>query len=106
MTGTVTHQEIKLGVPSIVSVSATSQELLPSRLGRSHRKTFYIVPLTAGVIVTISPTETPAVATQGYVLSQYQPYLDVRSQGYDPYQGAWQVVASGNGSIAVVEVVD
>jgi hypothetical protein len=102
----VTFEDIQLGTPRIVDVSATAAQLSASRLGASARKIFYIVPLTAGVIVTISPVEQTATALKGFVLTQYQPYIEARSAGYEPYQGAWQVVASGAGQISVVEVFD
>lgn len=106
MAGIVTIKDIELGAPQLINVSATAAQLLPSRLGKTFRKSFYLVPLTAGVLVTIVPSEGSVVANTGYVLSQYQPFLDVRSEGYKPYQGEWKVVASGNGQVALVEQVD
>lgn len=102
----VTDAEIELSTPRTVSVSTTSTELSPTRLGRTRRTSFLIVPLTAGVTVTITKGEQDAVANQGYVLTQNQPYVEATSEGFLCYQGALQVVASSAGSVSIVEVFE
>lgn len=98
--------DIELASPRTVSVTATASTLSPTRLGRKARSSFLITPLTAGVTVTISKSDEPAVANQGIVLIANQSYLESNADNFRCWQGALQVVASGNGSVAIVEVFE
>lgn len=102
----VTYDEIDLSSPRTVSVSATSTTVSTSRLNLPRRTSFFLVPLTAGVTVTVTKGDGAAVANAGIVLIQNQAYLESDSEGFLCWQGAIQAIASGNGSVAVVEVFE
>lgn len=86
-----------------VSVSGTSTELCATRLGRSRRVALVLTPLTAGVTVSISFGDQAAILNQGMILNQSQPYAEADSEGFNCWQGAIQAIASGAGSVAVLE---
>lgn len=89
---------------STVAVSGTSTEILGSRVGFSkRRKSFTIVPTTAGVIVTVVKGDVPAVALSGIVMQQYQIMTESSSEGYVCFQGPIQAVASAAGAVAISE---
>jgi len=88
---------------STVTVSATSQQVCPQISGGFKRTQLMIFPLTAGVTVTIDKSDNAAVANQGIVLVANQPYVEATDGGYICWQGPVQCVASGAGSISVVE---
>lgn len=101
----VTQSEIELSTPQTVAVTATAKILSYSRLGRTRRTSICITPLTAGVTVTVVEGEIDqCVANAGYVLQQYQPFLDSDQSGAKCWQGAVCVVASGAGNISVSEI--
>lgn len=106
MASLVTYEEIENASPRSVSVSATETQLAPSRLGQPRRKSFFIVPLTAAVTVTVTKGDAAAVAGEGYVLEKGQPMVEADGPNFDCYQGQLRVVATGNGSVAIVEVFD
>ena len=102
----VTDNDIESSTPSTISVSATASTLSATRLGKSPRSFFSIIPLTVGVTVTVTFGDAPAIANAGLVLGQNQPYLEVKSDEFMPYQGTINIVASGNGSVALLERYD
>jgi len=104
MAAVVEYNEIDLSAPRTVSVTATAAQLSNSRLGLPRRTSFSIIPLSAGVTVTVAKGDAPAVVNEGIVLIQNQAYIESDSDGYNCWQGAIQIVASGNGSVAVTEV--
>lgn len=102
----VTDRDIEVSTPSTVSVSATASTLSATRLGRAPRSFFSIIPLSAGVTVTVTFGDSPAVANAGLVLSTNQPYLEAKGDNFIPYQGTINIVASGAGTVAYVERFD
>lgn len=102
----IEYEEIDLSSPRTVSVSGTAAELSSSRLGLQRRTFFSIIPLTAGVTVTISFGDQTAVALQGISLIQNQPFSMSDSEEFKCWQGAIQVVASGAGNVAVTEIFE
>lgn len=96
--------EIELAAPRSVAVSSTEAEISPTRLGRTRRTSLFIVPTSAGVVVTISKGDLPAVQNAGYVLQQGQAYVEADGDNFNCYQGAVHAVSSAGGNIAIVEV--
>lgn len=103
MSTPVTEQEIDPVTPQLVTVGASEVVLSPSRLGRSHRIFFSLVPITPGVTATLCFGEGAAAANMGVPLNPNQPFVDCAGDSYMPYQGALKVVASGAGQVAFVE---
>lgn len=99
----VTIDDINGSNPRTVSVNVTSVELTPSRLAKNRRKQLIVTNLTAGVTVTITKGDGDAVANNGIVLSQNQSYIEATDSGFACYQGPYQVVASGAGTVAISE---
>lgn len=102
----VTLEDIDGALPRTVSVSATAAELSATRLGRKRRTQIIIVPLTAGVTVTITKGDSTAVANAGIVLTANQAFVEADDGGFKCWQGAIQVVASGAGSVAINETFE
>lgn len=102
----VTLADIENNNVQLINVSGTQAELSPTRLGRTRRTVFYVCPITAGVTVTLVPTDGTAVVNTGFVLAANQPFIEVLSDEFVPYQGQWKVVASGAGQVAFVERVE
>lgn len=86
-----------------VSVSGTSVPIMSLVPSGAIRTQFAIIPLSAGVTVTIAKGDQAAVANAGIVLIQNQPYVEATDGGYICWQGPVQIVASGAGSVAVME---
>lgn len=108
----VQNEDIENTTPQLLSVSGTASTLSNTRLGRARRTFFSIIPITAGVTVTIVLGDSAPVATQGIVLIQNQPFsqsLDNDNLG-EPckgvFQGTIQAIASGAGQVAFVEIFD
>lgn len=99
--------EIENTAPQLLSVSGTASVLSATRLGRARRVFFSVIPITAGVTVTIVlGGSTPAV-NQGIPLIQNQPFsqcLDVNGRGV--FQGEIQAIASGAGQVAFTEIFE
>lgn len=107
MASPVTLSEIELSTPQLLAVSGTQTTLSASRLGKSRRTFLSIIPLTAGVEVTISFGEQDAIINAGLVLKQSQPFiqsLDVNERGV--YQGEIKAIASNIGQVAFVEMFE
>ena len=93
--------------PQLLSVSGTASTLSQTRLGKAKRSFFSIIPITAGVTVTVVLGDSSPAVTQGIVLIQNQPFvqsLDINGKGV--YQGPIQAIASGAGSVAFVELFE
>jgi hypothetical protein len=101
----VTEEDIEATSPRSVAVTTASSVLSQSRLGRTRRKSITIIPLTAAVTVTIVKTDPSgtAVANKGIVLTANQPMTESDFGDSKCYQGAYLVVGSGNGTVAVSE---
>jgi hypothetical protein len=102
----VTYDELDRSAPQLVTVSATQQELSSSRLGKTRRTSFYLYPITAGLTVTLTKGDAAAVANTGYVLTTGVPFVETDSENFKSYQGAYHIVGSGAGQVALVEVFD
>ena len=110
MAYTVQDRDIELTTPQLVTVDVTEATLSASRLGLSMRSFFSIVPITAGVTVTVTFGDAPATANQGLPLIQSQPFSQSLTND-DPeqpckgvYQGTIKAIASGPGRVAFVEI--
>jgi len=108
----VQEKDIEPTTPSLLSVGATEVTLSATRLGRSRRSFFSIIPLTPGMSVTISYGEQTAVLNAGIPLIQNQP-LFASLTGTNPampcegvYQGEIKAIANIAGTVAFVEVFD
>jgi len=101
---TVTQDEIDASQSTSASVSTSDAEILPTRLGRKRRSALIITPVTSGVIVYLSFGDRPAVASTGIVVLQNQPAQDTDSgDTYKCWQGAVHAIASGNGTVSIME---
>lgn len=89
------------------SVSGTSATILQSRLGRSLRVGLVITPLTAGVTVNVALSELPATTTTGFQLQPGQVLSQSANNALEAAQVVWQgsvqAIASGAGTVAIVE---
>ena len=99
----VTDKEINSVTPELITVGASEVVLSDTRLGKSRRIFYSIVPVTAGVICTITFGDAPAVALTGLPLGQYQPLIDCAGDTYQPYQGTIKCIASAGGQISIME---
>lgn len=88
---------------SSVAVTSTSQRVL---LANHKRKVIYISALSAGVTITIAKGEIAAVPNEGIILSQGQTWFEGDGSGFQCWKGEIQVVASGNGTIAISEMIE
>lgn len=102
--GLVTEEEIELSAPQTLTVGTSDVEISATRLGKTRRTFFSIVPLTAGATITLTFGDSPAVANKGVVLSANQPYIETDDPGAPCYQGAIHAISSAPGSsVAIVE---
>lgn len=106
MSENVTFDEIDIATPRSVSVSSTSTELSATRLNKTRRTQIVVTPLTGGVTVYLvkAPAGAAAAVNTGIVLSANQTFVEADDAGFRSWQGAYQIVASGNGTVAVSEV--
>lgn len=107
MSRLVELSDIEPSTPQTVTVGATAVTLSEKRLGKTKRSFFSIVPITAGVTVTIVFGEGTAAVNAGLPLQAGQPFiqsLDINGRGV--YQGDIQAIASGPGSVAFVEIFE
>lgn len=102
----VSLEEIQKSAPRNVSVSTSDIEISGTRLNQSRRKFFSIIPLTAGVIVTITYGEQAAVQNAGFVIGQYQSVTGSDDVNNPCWQGPIHVVASAAGTVSIVEVFE
>ena len=103
----VTNDEIELASPQLLSVSGTASTLSATRLGRAKRTFFSIIPVTAGVTVTIVFGEQIAVVNAGVPVGNGQAFTQsLDSNGRGVFQGAIQAIASGAGSVALTETFE
>jgi hypothetical protein len=103
----VHESDIEPTNPQLLAVSATASTLSPTRIGRTKRSFFSVIPVTSGVTVTIVFGDSVAEVEKGIVLIQNQPFsqsLDINGRGV--YQGTIQAIASGNGDVAFVETFE
>lgn len=90
----------------LVSVSATTTTVCKPVVGNKRRIQMIITANTAGVTVTIAKGDTAAVATYGLPLSSGMSYVEATDGGFQCWQGQVQAVASGNGTVSVVETFE
>lgn len=90
---------------STVSVTTSSTQAFVDR-SAARRLAFSIVPLTSGCIVTVAKGLPSAVANNGIVLTQNQPYVESTSENFQCYQGPIQMIADVAGTVAISEVID
>lgn len=103
----VTEREIEKTTPQLLTVAATAITASATRLGLKRRSFFSIIPITAGVTVTVVFGDSIAVANQGIPLSANQPFsqsLDTNGRGV--FQGTIQLIASGAGQVAFTETFE
>lgn len=100
----VEWDEIDNATPRAVTVGVASVELAPTRLGRNRRKQIVITPITAGVTCYLCKGDTPAVASQGIPLAASQAWVESEDNGVAIYQGAYQIIANGAGTVTISEV--
>lgn len=87
---------------SVFVTSATSAQALPARFGALKRTQFIIIN-TSAAVATITKGDNPAIANQGIVLQQNAYYLEGTDGGFVCWQGAIQAIATGAGTLSVVE---
>ena len=87
---------------SVFNTSATSAQVLPTRAG-SLKRTQFIIINTSAAVATITKGDAAAVANAGIVLQQNAYYLEGTDSGFVCWQGAIQAVATGAGTLSVVE---
>lgn len=104
MTATVSWEEIDDSTSSSATVTTSSSQLLPSRLGKKPRTQLVIIN-TSATTVTLVKGEQTAVANAGIRLTQNQTYIESTDAGSKCWQGAIQAVASGNSTVAYVETI-
>ena len=103
----VEEQDIERTTPQLLTVDVNPVTLSATRLGLTKRSFFSIIPITAGVTVTIVFGDSVPVADQGIVLVKNQVFsqsLDTNGAGV--FQGTIQAIASGAGQVALVEVFE
>lgn len=105
----VSYEDIEQSNPDYISVGATPTRVLLSRLGLPMRTLFSIVPLTAGVTVTVTLGPVNAAANYGVNLTASQPFTQAIIRPGEPdgcYQGEVWVTASGPGFISLQETFE
>jgi hypothetical protein len=90
-----------------VAVSGTDVEISPTRVGRSPRVAFQLIPTTAAVTVSYALGGSPAVLNAGLTATQLQPIGQSANNVAEALQVVWQgpihAIASGAGNVAVFE---
>ena len=89
--------------PRTVTVGATDVELSATRQNKFRRVMISMTPITAGVTVTFSYGDSPAVANAGQTAGQNQPVVATSDAGSTCWQGAIHAIATGAGQVAVLE---
>lgn len=103
----VTWEEIENTEPQLKSVTTAASTLSASRLGRAKRTFFSIIPLSAGITVTVVLGDGTATASTGIVLVKNQPFVQsLDSNGKGVFQGTIQAIADGSGSVAFTEIFE
>jgi len=103
----VENADIENTSPQLLSVSGTASVVSPTRLGKAKRSFFSLIPITAGVTVTLVLGDSAPAVNQGIVLIQNQFFLQsLDTNGKGVYQGNIQAIASGAGQVAVVELFE
>lgn len=90
----------------LVSVSATSTTICKPVTGNKRRIQMIITANTAGVTVTIAKGDVSAVATYGLPLNSSSTYIEATDGGFQCWQGQVQAVATGAGTVSVVETFE
>lgn len=108
MADVVTYDEIERTAPRTVSISGTAIELSATRLGLKRRKSFVLVPTTAGVTATIIKGGEfgSGAVLAGIPLGANQLYGEADSDNFNCWQGPINVIASGAGAISISETFD
>lgn len=101
----VTLEMLDASLPRSFSVTTGSQVLSYSRVGKTRRKNITVTPLTAGVTVYIAKGDdtTLAVSGIGIALTANQALVETDQSGSPCFQGAYVIIASGAGTVAVSE---
>jgi len=102
---TVEASDIDLCQSGSASVTTSTSELLPTRLGRS-RRTQVIIQNTSATVVTLFKGDDAAIANRGIRLSQNQQYIEADDAGYKCWQGAFQAIASAASTVVFVETTE
>jgi hypothetical protein len=101
----VEWNDIDLSQSKTATVTTTSTELTPSRLGLS-RRTQLIVTNTSPTTLTLYKGASAAVAGRGILLSQNQTYIESDDSGFKCWQGAIWAVASASSTVTMVETTE
>lgn len=90
-----------------VSVTGTEGELLQTRQSKTPRMMLSITPVTAGVTLFISLGEQTAALNTGQPLTANQPFTQSANSLTEALQSVWQgsirQIATGAGTVAIVE---
>jgi hypothetical protein len=105
MARVVEWDDIDQNQSGTVSVSTTSVQLVPSRLGL-HRRTQLIITNTSPTTVTIVKGGADAVANIGIRLMQNQTYIESDDGGFRCWQGAIQAIASASSTVVFMETIE
>jgi len=91
--------------PQLLAVSGTAVTLSDTRLGKARRIFLSIIPITAGITVTVVLGDISPAVGQGIQLSQTQPFVQSDdANGKGTFQGTVQAIASGGGYVAMTEI--
>lgn len=87
------------------TVTTSSTELLPSRLGKT-RRTQIIIQNTSATVLTLLLGDADAVANVGIRLAQNQQLIMADDAGFKCWQGAIHAVASAASTVVYVETAE
>lgn len=94
-------------VQTTKAVTATSSQIATTRIGKTPRTGFMLIPTTANMNASYRLSDSPAVLNSGLTFVTNQPFGQSANTVEEAmkvvWQGAIQCVSSINGNVAVFE---
>lgn len=103
----VSFEDVDQSKPQKFAVSTTPALASGTRIGATKRSFISIIPITAGITVTVTLGAFGAIADQGVDLLTNQPFAQsLDSNGKGVYQGEVYLTASGAGFVSMQETFE
>lgn len=88
----------------VKTISTSSSQIIDPLNGTSFKRTQVIfINTSASAIITLNKGDSPAIAGSGIILQPNGSYSESSDSAFKCWQGAWQAIGNGAGTLSIVE---